>query len=49
VRFTGLPLDDVVPMASTIPAEYLGTTAAGTITADWDAAACVLRICEITN
>jgi N-acetylglucosamine-6-phosphate deacetylase len=24
VRFTGLPLDDVVPMASTIPAAYLG-------------------------
>jgi N-acetylglucosamine-6-phosphate deacetylase len=47
VRFTGLPLDDVVPMASTIPAAYLGTTAAGTITADWDAAACVLRICEV--
>ncbi len=47
VRFTGLPLDDVVPMASTIPAAYLGTTTAGTITADWDAAACVLRICEI--
>jgi N-acetylglucosamine-6-phosphate deacetylase len=49
VRFTGLPLDDVVPMASTIPAAYLGTTTAGAITADWDAAACVLRICEIKN
>ena len=48
VRFTGLPLDDVVPMASTIPAAYLGTTTAGTVTADWDAAACVLRICEVT-
>jgi N-acetylglucosamine-6-phosphate deacetylase len=48
-RFTGLPLDDVVPMASTIPAAYLGTTTAGAITADWDAAACVLRICEIKN
>ena len=49
VRFTGLPLDDVVPMASTIPAAYLGTTTAGTITADWDATACVLRICEIKH
>ena len=37
MRFTGLPLDDVIPMASTIPAAYLGTTTAGTVTADWDA------------
>lgn len=47
VRFTGLPLDDVVPMASTIPATYMGTTTTGTVTADWDAAACVLRICDV--
>jgi len=47
VRFTGLPLDDAVPMASTIPAAYLGTTTAGTVTADWDAAACELRVCEV--
>ena len=47
-RFTGLPLDDVVAMASTIPAAYLGTATAGTVTADWDAAACVLRICDVT-
>lgn len=37
VRFTGLPLDAVIPMASTIPASYLGMTTAGTVTADWDA------------
>ena len=49
VRFAGLPLDDVVPMASTIPATYMGTTTAGTVTADWDAAPCVLRICEVSN
>ena len=36
VRFTGLAIDDVVPMASTIPARYLGMTAAGTVTAEWD-------------
>jgi N-acetylglucosamine-6-phosphate deacetylase len=36
VRFTGLPLETVVPMASTIPASYLGTTTFGTVTADWD-------------
>jgi N-acetylglucosamine-6-phosphate deacetylase len=36
VMFTGLPLDAVVAMASTIPAAFLGTTTAETITADWD-------------
>jgi N-acetylglucosamine-6-phosphate deacetylase len=49
VRFTGLPLDDVVPMASTIPAAYMGTTADDAVTAEWDAAACVLQICEVAN
>ncbi len=43
VRFTGLPIDEVIPMASTIPARYLGTTTAGTVTADWDADAGELR------
>jgi N-acetylglucosamine-6-phosphate deacetylase len=36
VRFTGLPLDAVVPMATRIPAAYLGTSTAGTIVVDWD-------------
>lgn len=36
LRFTGLPLEDVVPMATTIPAGYLGIATAGTITAEWD-------------
>jgi N-acetylglucosamine-6-phosphate deacetylase len=44
VRFTGLPIDTVIPMASTIPARYLGTTTTGTVTADWDPDRCVLRI-----
>jgi N-acetylglucosamine-6-phosphate deacetylase len=35
VRFTGLPLDDVLPMASTIPADYLGIATAGTVVAEW--------------
>jgi N-acetylglucosamine-6-phosphate deacetylase len=43
-RFTGLPVDAVIPMASTIPASYLGTTTVGTVTADWDADAGELRI-----
>jgi N-acetylglucosamine-6-phosphate deacetylase len=36
VRFTGLQLDTVVRMASTIPATYMGMTTAGTMTIDWD-------------
>ena len=44
VRFTGLSIEDVIPMASTIPARYLGTTTAGTVTADWDADTGDLRI-----
>jgi N-acetylglucosamine-6-phosphate deacetylase len=44
VCFTGLSIDDVVPMASTIPARYLGTTTAGTVTADWDAGVGELHI-----
>jgi N-acetylglucosamine-6-phosphate deacetylase len=47
VRFTGLTLDAVVAMASTIPATYMGMTPVGTVTADWDAAACALRICDV--
>jgi hypothetical protein len=31
-------------MASTIPARYLGTATAGTVTADWDADTGELRV-----
>jgi N-acetylglucosamine-6-phosphate deacetylase len=44
VRFTGLPLDEVVAMASSIPAAFLGESTSGTVTADWDAGACELRV-----
>ena len=43
VRFTGLPLDEVIPMASTIPASCVGAATAGTVTADWDPDACEFR------
>jgi hypothetical protein len=36
-------------MASTIPAAYMGMTTVGTVTADWDAAACALRICHVAR
>lgn len=43
-RFTGLAIEDVIPMASTAPARYLGTATRGTVTADWDADAGDFRI-----
>lgn len=48
VRFTGLPLEEIVPMASTRPADYLGIPTAGKVVAEWDPAACVLRIERVT-
>jgi N-acetylglucosamine-6-phosphate deacetylase len=47
VRFTGLPLEEVVPMASTRPAEYLGLAAAGTVVAEWDPGAFALRVVSV--
>jgi N-acetylglucosamine-6-phosphate deacetylase len=44
VRFTGLPLDTVVPMASTIPAAYINSTTLGSVTAEWDETAGDLKI-----
>lgn len=44
VRFTGLPLDAVVPMASTIPAAYVNSATLGTVKADWDEENEVLKI-----
>jgi len=49
VRFTGLALEDVVPMASTRPAEYVSISTAGKVVAEWDAAACALRIERVTS
>jgi len=46
-RFTGLPIDEVVPMASTTPARFLGTTTAGTVEASWNADTCALTIGRI--
>jgi N-acetylglucosamine-6-phosphate deacetylase len=49
VRFTGLPLDEVVAMAATIPAGYVGMKPAGTITADWNAEGGELHIRRVTT
>ena len=47
-RFTGLPIEMVIPMASTIPASYLGMTTAGTAVADWDPEAGELQIGRVS-
>jgi N-acetylglucosamine-6-phosphate deacetylase len=44
VRFTGVPLAEASSMASTIPAAFLGMVTAGSVVAEWDAAACRLEI-----
>ena len=44
VRFTGLPLDCVIPMASALPAEYMGVEPSGIVSADWDAENCLLQV-----
>lgn len=43
-RFTGLPLEEVLPMASTNPARYMGLTTAGSIGVGWDATGNDLQI-----
>jgi N-acetylglucosamine-6-phosphate deacetylase len=49
VRFTGLAIEDVAPMASSRPAAYLGLATAGRIVAEWDADACVLRVVRVVS
>ncbi len=36
VRFSGLSIDEILPMASVQPAKYLGIETAGRVTANWD-------------
>jgi len=49
VRDTGLPIDTVIPMASTIPAGSIGMSAVGTVTADWDPATYDLSVRSIAT
>ncbi len=48
VRFTGLCLQDVVAMASTIPAQYLGIKPTGSVAADWDEGTHKLQIDNVS-
>jgi N-acetylglucosamine-6-phosphate deacetylase len=43
-RFTGLPLEEALPLASTRPAKYLGETPVGTVEMDWDPTSGTLRV-----
>jgi N-acetylglucosamine-6-phosphate deacetylase len=43
-RFTGLSLEDALPLASLHPAAYVGETPAGTVDLDWDPASSTLRV-----
>ena len=49
VRFTGLPLAEVLPMASAQPANYLGFDPIGTVIADWDEANYALTVITVVS
>jgi N-acetylglucosamine-6-phosphate deacetylase len=49
VRFTGLSIAEVLPMASTQPANYLGLEPVGTVIADWDEAHYALRVHTVVS
>ena len=49
LAFTGLSFADVVTLASTNPAAYLGIVPAGTVSADWDPDRNVLRIESVST
>jgi N-acetylglucosamine-6-phosphate deacetylase len=49
VKFTGLPLEQILPMASTQPAKYLGVQTSGRVTADWNVADCRLSNLKVLD
>ena len=49
VRFTGLPIDSVIPMATTIPAAFLGVATSGTVQADWEPETAALHVRRVTG
>ena len=49
VRFTGLPLGEILPMASTLPARYMGIEPAGRVIAEWDAENYRLRVEDVVG
>ena len=49
VRETGLSIEDVWPMASTVPAAAVGTSPAGRVVAEWDAEAPALTVVHVNG
>jgi N-acetylglucosamine-6-phosphate deacetylase len=49
VRFTGLPLSEVVPMACAVPARVMDIPVAGTVLAEWDVARLNLRVIDVVE
>lgn len=49
VRFTGLPLAEVLKMASDVPSEYLHIPQAGTVQANWDEENSLLSIDRVVG
>lgn len=48
-RFTGLPIGEVLPMASTVPAAYLGLDTAGMVAAEWTPEQGLLEIVSVAE
>ena len=49
VQFTGMPLEEVTPLASSVPAAYMKVPLAGTVTASWEPDTCALHVIEVTD
>lgn len=49
VRFAGMSIDEVLPLATTQPAGAIGRAPRGRVTADWDATAGWLAILEVRD
>jgi N-acetylglucosamine-6-phosphate deacetylase len=47
VKFTGLSLHEILPMASTQPAAYIGQRTAGYVKAEWNEKTCDLRVLQV--
>jgi N-acetylglucosamine-6-phosphate deacetylase len=48
-KFTGFPLEDVLPMASSQPAKYLGVETFGRVTAEWNEVECRLTNLQVSE
>jgi N-acetylglucosamine-6-phosphate deacetylase len=49
VRFTGLSIDDVLPMATTTPARLIGIEPAGRLKIEWDPDRYALRVLDVAD